>query len=112
MTTEQINHLRAQIAAYKMLARNEPLPKPLLNQANGRRPDDCFPASYEYPVEIGDGEKLPYDLSRVLFGHQARNMGRQTVFPVSKGIDPKIILEEREHRSVTTSFDGTNIVLY
>jgi hypothetical protein len=96
---EQMRQLNAQIAAYKMLARNEPLPRLLLNQANDRQRDtDTLPLPYEYPLELPDGEKLPYDLSKVLAIHQQRATNRTTSLQLPTGIDPELIWRERENR--------------
>uniref|UniRef100_A0A915ETT0 Uncharacterized protein n=1 Tax=Ditylenchus dipsaci TaxID=166011 RepID=A0A915ETT0_9BILA len=94
----QLNQLKAQISAYKMLARNEPVPKALLNQANNRKADSLLPPPYVYPVELENGEKLPYDLTRVLLIHQQRATTRSTSLPTPLGIDPHTILKERENR--------------
>jgi len=39
LSAKQLSCLNAQISAYKMLARNEPVPRQLLNQATGKRSD-------------------------------------------------------------------------
>ncbi|KAH7693305.1 Protein SWSN-4, partial [Aphelenchoides avenae] len=70
MTPEQLERLRAQVSAYKMLARNEPVPRSLLNKVMDRKVDSILPLAYEFPVELDGGEKLPYDLSKVLNIHQ------------------------------------------
>lgn len=94
----EIGRLRAQIAAYKMLSRNDPLPRVLLNQVSGRRMDDHFPLAYEYPLDVGGGEQLPYDLSKALYSSQMRNTSRLSSFSVPGGIDPQALLTERENR--------------
>ncbi|CAK5041218.1 unnamed protein product [Meloidogyne enterolobii] len=87
-----MRQLNAQIAAYKMLARNEPLPRQLLNQANDRKNDsNALPLPYEYPYELPNGEKLPYDLSKILAIHQQRTTNRTTTLPLPQGIDPEVI---------------------
>uniref|UniRef100_A0A1I8BQS0 SNF2-family ATP dependent chromatin remodeling factor snf21 n=1 Tax=Meloidogyne hapla TaxID=6305 RepID=A0A1I8BQS0_MELHA len=99
ISPEQMRQLNAQIAAYKMLARNEPLPRQLLNQANDRRNDsNALPLPYEYPYELHNGEKLPYDLSKILAIHQQRTTNRTTTLPLPQGIDPELIWRERENR--------------
>uniref|UniRef100_A0A915NPB8 Uncharacterized protein n=2 Tax=Meloidogyne TaxID=189290 RepID=A0A915NPB8_9BILA len=99
ISPEQMRQLNAQIAAYKMLARNEPLPRQLLNQANDRKNDsNALPLPYEYPYELPNGEKLPYDLSKILAIHQQRTTNRTTTLPLPQGIDPEIIWRERENR--------------
>lgn len=81
-----------------MLARNEPISKPLMNQVYGRKVDDPLPMAFEYPVDLGNGEKLPYDLIKVLSIHQHRTATKVTSLPVPPGIDPHVILKERENR--------------
>ncbi|KAI1724873.1 QLQ domain-containing protein [Ditylenchus destructor] len=98
LTPQQLSQLKSQVAAYKMLARNEPLPRALLNQVTNRKPDDLLPPAYEFPVELENGEKLPYDLTRVLLIHQQRATSRSTALPTPPGIDPQTILKERENR--------------
>lgn len=98
LTPEQLNHLKAQVSVYKMLARNDPISKSLMNQVYGRNVDDSLPMAYEYPSDIGSGEKLPYDLVKVLSIHQQRASTRITNIPVPAGVDPQIILKERENR--------------
>jgi len=54
--------------------------------------------AYEYPLDLGNGELLPYDLTRILSIHQQRSASRTTTLPVPPGIDPQVILRERENR--------------
>ena len=98
ITPDQLRQLNAQVAAYKLLARNEPLPRQLLNQAAARHDNDSLPLPYEYPLELPNGEKLPYDLSKVLAIHQQRASNRTTSLPMPVGIDPELIWRERENR--------------
>lgn len=96
LTTEQMNQLKAQIGAYKQLARQEPL-NPALAAAAISKPTSLLPPPYEYPVETETGEKLPYDLMKILTLHQQR-ANRATAVPMPPGIDPQAILREREFR--------------
>lgn len=54
--------------------------------------------AYEYPLDLGDGEKLPYDLQRVLMIHQQRASARSAPLTIPCGIDPQKILAERQNR--------------
>lgn len=98
LTQEQQDRLNAQIKAYKMLARNEPLPKILLNQILDKKFDDQLPLPYEYPVDLGDGKKLPYDLTKIMSIYQSKANSRTTTLPKPPGIDPKLLLRERQNR--------------
>ena len=98
LTNQQVKTLTAQIAAYKMLARNEPIPRALMNQATVLKREDILPSPYEYPLELGNGEVLPYNLTKILSIHQQRSTTRTTPLPVPPGIDPELILKERENR--------------
>lgn len=80
------------------MARNEPITKNLLNQVSDKKSDDNLPLPYEYPIDLGNGEKLPYDLTKILSIHQYRANSRTTTLPTPPGIDPKLILKERENR--------------
>lgn len=94
------------------MARNEPVPSDLVLQANPIKPKSTtlLPDPFEYPMEGGfhffnynifvvgeNGEKLPYDLMKVLYLHQQK-ANRQTTLPTPKGIEPISMLKEREHR--------------
>lgn len=98
LTQEQQDRLNAQIKAYKMLTRNEPISKTLLNQVSDRKIDDQLPLPYEYPVDLEDGKKLPYDLTKIMSIYQSRANSRTTTIPKPPGIDPKLLLKERENR--------------
>lgn len=100
LTPEQLNHLKAQVSVYKMLARNEPISKSFLNQVCGKNTNDVLPTAYEYPTDLDNGEKLPYDLVKVLSTHQQRsnNCGTSSIPSSSFCVDPQIILKERENR--------------
>ncbi|KHN70758.1 ATP-dependent helicase brm [Toxocara canis] len=95
-TPEQMNQLRAQVGAYKQLARQEPLAPALASRAI-TKVTTLLPDPYDYPAESENGEKLPYDLMKVLSLHQQR-ANRATALPPPPGIDPQSILKEREYR--------------
>lgn len=67
ITPAQLNQLRAQVSAYRLLARNEQVPANLIADAVMLRPKvtTLLPEPYEYPGEAENGEKLPYDLMKV-----------------------------------------------
>lgn len=87
-----------QIDAYKKLAQQEPITPSLIASAVSK-PSSLLPEPYEYPIETETGEKLPYDLMKILTMHQQR-ANRNTVLPPPPGIDPQSILKEREYRYV------------
>lgn len=99
LTPSQLNQLKAQINVYRLLARNEPVPSELALLANPVKAKNLghLPDPYEYPMEGENGEKLPYDLMKVLYLHQQK-ANRQTTLPTPKGIDPISLLKEREYR--------------
>ncbi|VDO29581.1 unnamed protein product [Haemonchus placei] len=99
ITPAQLNQLRAQVSVYKLLARNEPVPPALAAEAVfvKNKPTSLLPEPYEFPGEGDNGEKLPYDLMKVLNIHQQR-CARPTSLPTPVGIDPASLLKEREHR--------------
>lgn len=94
LSESQLKKLQAQIAAYKILARNEAVPSQLMSHATHSN----LPPAYEYSKELPDGEKLPYDLMRVLGLHIQRTSNRQTTLATPPGIDPNALLKERENR--------------
>jgi hypothetical protein len=94
LTESQLKKLQAQIAAYRMLARNEPVPAQLMSHATHSN----LPPAFEHPKDLSDGEKLPYDLMRVLGLHIHRTSNRQTALPTPPGIDPQALMKERENR--------------
>ncbi|KAK6058327.1 protein, SNF2 family [Cooperia oncophora] len=61
------------------------------------KPTSLLPEPYEFPGEGENGEKLPYDLMKVLNIHQQR-CARPTSLPTPVGIDPASLLKEREYR--------------
>ncbi|KHJ94915.1 protein, SNF2 family [Oesophagostomum dentatum] len=99
ITQAQLNQLRAQVSVYKLLARNEPVPPALAAEAvvMKNKPTSLLPEPYEFPGEGENGEKLPYDLMKVLNIHQQR-CARPTSLPTPVGIDPASLLKEREYR--------------
>lgn len=84
--------------AYKMLARNEPIPKALLNKVSDKKFNDLLPLPYEFPVDLGNGQKLPYDLTKIMSVYQSRANSRTTMLPKPPGIDPNLLLKERQNR--------------
>ncbi|KAF8386175.1 hypothetical protein PRIPAC_75317 [Pristionchus pacificus] len=56
-----------------------------------------LPPPYEISVELDNGDKLPYDLSKVLMMHHHR-AARATQFNIPPGICPQKALQERESR--------------
>ena len=62
LTENQLGKLRAQIAAYRLLARNEPVPATLMAHAT----HSALPPAYEYSKELESGERLPFDVRRQL----------------------------------------------
>jgi SWI/SNF-related matrix-associated actin-dependent regulator of chromatin subfamily A protein 2/4 len=103
LSPEQLAQLKAQVGAYKLLARQQPLPielSALATKQPERKPTSLLPEPYQFPG-VGDkeGEKLPYDLMKVLSIHQQRS-NRSTTLPVPCGIDPQTVLKEREFRLV------------
>ncbi|VDK69928.1 unnamed protein product [Anisakis simplex] len=110
-TPDQMSQLRAQIGAYKQLARQEPLAPSLASRAITKL-TTLLPDPYDYPTEGESGEKLPYDLMKVLSLHQQR-ANRTTALPTPPGIDPQTILKEREYRlaiNLTFGFHHLKIV--
>ncbi|KJH49886.1 protein, SNF2 family [Dictyocaulus viviparus] len=101
ITPAQLSQLRAQVGVYKLLARNEPIPPSLAAEAifMKNKPTSLLPEPYEFPGEGDNGEKLPYDLMKVLNIHQQR-CARPTSLPTPVGIDPASLLREREYRHV------------
>ncbi|CAD6197149.1 unnamed protein product [Caenorhabditis auriculariae] len=99
VTSSQLNQLRAQVSAYKLLARNESVPQTLVSEAVVLKPKSTtiLPEPYEYSGESETGEKLPYDLMKIFNLHQHR-CNRPTAVTVPGGIDPMSMMKEREHR--------------
>lgn len=61
--------MRAQVEAYKKLARNEPLPSGLAADAiiiNKQKSTSLLPEPYEYSGQAENGDNLPYDLMKVI----------------------------------------------
>uniref|UniRef100_A0A2K6WAG2 Uncharacterized protein n=1 Tax=Onchocerca volvulus TaxID=6282 RepID=A0A2K6WAG2_ONCVO len=95
-TSEQLEQLKAQIGAYKQLAAQEPVAATLI-ASSVSKPSSLLPEPYEFPVETENGEKLPYDLMKILTLHQQR-ANRSTCLPPPPGVDPQTVLKEREYR--------------
>ncbi|MCP9264780.1 ATP-dependent helicase brm [Dirofilaria immitis] len=70
-TSEQLEQLKAQIGAYKQLAAQEPVAATLIALSISK-PSSLLPEPYEFPIETENGEKLPYDLMKILTLHQQR----------------------------------------
>ncbi|CAI2350322.1 unnamed protein product [Caenorhabditis sp. 36 PRJEB53466] len=98
ISAQQVNQLRAQVSAYRMLARNEPVPSQLIADAVMLRPKvtTLLPEPYEFAGEAENGEKLPYDLMKIFNLHQIR-CNRPTSIAVPPGIDPVGMLKQREN---------------
>ncbi|KAI6223354.1 hypothetical protein M3Y95_00881300 [Aphelenchoides besseyi] len=94
LSENQMNKFVAQISVYKKLASNEPVPAHVMALATHSN----LPPAFEYPKELEDGEKLPYDLMKVLAIHLQRTSNRQSTLPTPIGIDPQAIAKERENR--------------
>ncbi|KAI1704447.1 bromodomain-containing protein [Ditylenchus destructor] len=96
LTPNQQAQLRAQVTAYKMLARNAPLPRALHYQimANAGVGTSGLPPPYEHE----NAENLPYDLSRILLLHQQRSTTRFTTIAQPPGIDPHKMMREIQNR--------------
>ncbi|GMT24306.1 hypothetical protein PFISCL1PPCAC_15603, partial [Pristionchus fissidentatus] len=98
-STSQICQLKAQVAVYKLIARNESVPLELAATAMPPKPKptSILPEPYDIANEMDDGGKLPYDLMKVLAIHQQR-AARSTHVNVPTGIDPASVMKERENR--------------
>ncbi|EFO92229.1 hypothetical protein CRE_11129 [Caenorhabditis remanei] len=98
ITTAQLNQLKAQVSAYRLLARNEQVPESLISEAVMLRPKvtTLLPDPYEYAGEGENGEKLPYDLMKIFNLHQIR-CNRPSTVPPPNGIDPVGMLKQREN---------------
>lgn len=97
---EQMQQLRAQIMAYRMLARNQPLPPQVSMAVHGRKPDGTPLANRPSQMPGGpqQGRGGPGGVGMQQAGSQGGKPNRVT--PVAKpcGIDPIQLLEERENR--------------
>ncbi|CAL2041348.1 unnamed protein product [Caenorhabditis brenneri] len=98
ITPAQLAQLRAQVSAYRHLARNEQVPEALIAEAVMLRPKvtTLLPDPYEYAGEAENGDKLPYDLMKIFNLHQIR-CNRPTTLPAPNGIDPVGMLKQREN---------------
>ncbi|ULT95326.1 hypothetical protein L3Y34_004211 [Caenorhabditis briggsae] len=98
LSTSQLSQLKSQVVAYRLLARNEKVPENLIANAVQLPPKKTtmLPEPFKYPGEAENGEKLPYDLIKVLSLHQARSK-RETTVSAPPGIDPIEMLMQREN---------------
>lgn len=130
MNANQVNQLKAQIHAYRFLARNQPLPPNLTAIAFGQNSANtntgkmatgkfaqkkCFifglestppdtkkkasllPEPYSMPGPNFGKTQLPYSLMAI---QQLQQQRQARIAPVAKpsGVDPQVLLKEREHR--------------
>lgn len=98
VSTSQMHQLKAQITAYRLLARNEHVPESLIARAVRLVPKmtTMLPRPYQYPGEAENGDTLPYDLMQILSIHQLRS-NRHTTIDVPSGIDPVGMITQREN---------------
>ncbi|XP_019754078.1 ATP-dependent helicase brm [Dendroctonus ponderosae] len=129
----QMGQLRNQIIAYRCLARNQPIPHPVMMALQGKRPDGSpqFPTPPTSPFQQGQPGEQPAPaaegpgksilnafcaiLARILIVADANKPGssqqrppggqlvpakqsRITTMPKPCGIDPIVLLQERENR--------------
>ncbi|XP_049821381.1 ATP-dependent helicase brm-like isoform X2 [Aethina tumida] len=115
---QQMTLLRNQIMAYRYLARNQPVPSQVLMALQGKRPDGTPlsptpPPSNQYPPPSGQqtqpqGFKTAGGPPGIPGGvrpcgpmqpqQQQSSKNRVTSIPKPAGLDPIIILQERENR--------------
>ncbi|CAD6216374.1 GSCOCG00004529001-RA-CDS [Cotesia congregata] len=111
-SSQQLQQLRVQIMAYRLLARNQPLSQQLALAVQGAAP----PPGMSRPMDPSQGpgtpavmlDQLPMDLLDLgLSRHNNSNnsssssrnkINRVTSIPKPVGIDPLLILQERENR--------------
>ncbi|XP_050309192.1 ATP-dependent helicase brm-like [Anthonomus grandis grandis] len=111
----QMNQLRNQIMAWRCLSRNQPIPHNILMGLQGKRPDGGpqFPTPPSSPLQAGQpgdqqqgGEGQPQDSNKTGSAQQRTQSGqllpakqtRITTMPKPCGIDPIVLLQERENR--------------
>jgi SWI/SNF-related matrix-associated actin-dependent regulator of chromatin subfamily A protein 2/4 len=126
----QMSQLRAQIMAYRLLARNQPLSQQMVNAVQGKRPDgtpQCpTPPSSPFQPQGVLGQPQPVQIQGVKPGppggpqqnatgirpggptqqnqsgpqqqQTSTKQNRVTTVPKPVGIDPVVILQERENR--------------
>ncbi|KAH0564535.1 hypothetical protein KQX54_012628 [Cotesia glomerata] len=116
-TTQQFQQLRVQIMAYRLLARNQPLSQQLALAVQGAAPPPGLnrtndstqgPGTLAGPLQIPsvNGPSRPGSQpSQQLQQHQQQQVGNKSnrVTSVVKpaGLDPLVILQERENRVAT-----------
>ncbi|KAL1500937.1 hypothetical protein ABEB36_006353 [Hypothenemus hampei] len=118
LTPAQMNQLRNQIMAYRCLARNQPIPHQVLMALQGKRPDGTpqFPTPPSSPFQPTQGPDQPVQAPEMSVGDpnkagtsQQRPAGgplvagkqcKVTTMPKPCGIDPILLLQERENRVV------------
>uniref|UniRef100_A0A0N4ZEF5 SNF2-family ATP dependent chromatin remodeling factor snf21 n=1 Tax=Parastrongyloides trichosuri TaxID=131310 RepID=A0A0N4ZEF5_PARTI len=94
MTPSQIEILRNQISVYRRLARNLPIPEYMKDLVN--RHLDILPRPFQLGTD-DQNTKLPYDLAKIYpLTNQKRDRG--SLCPLPKGIDPNLILREKQNR--------------
>ncbi|KYB25022.1 brahma [Tribolium castaneum] len=123
----QMSQLRAQIMAYRMLARNQPLSPQIVNAVQGKRPDgtpQCPtpPSSPFQPQGVQPQPQLqgvkpgppttqqnatgirpggPNQPNQTGNQQTSTKQNRVTTVPKPVGIDPVVLLQERENRLVS-----------
>ncbi|XP_066257034.1 ATP-dependent helicase brm-like [Euwallacea similis] len=114
-TSFQMNQLRNQIMAYRCLARNQPIPSQVLMGLQGKRPDGTgqFPTPPTSPFQQGQSgdqpaqgaSEAPADQNKPGPSQQrpgsqlvTTKQARITTLPKPCGIDPIVLLQERENR--------------
>ncbi|XP_076275464.1 ATP-dependent helicase brm-like isoform X1 [Rhynchophorus ferrugineus] len=116
LTAIQMNQLRNQIMAYRCLARNQPVPHQILMGLQGKRPDGTpqFPTPPSSPFQQPPTGDQPPPTADPAAPADAKGQGaaqqrcggqlvpakqtRITTMPKPCGIDPIVLLQERENR--------------
>lgn len=115
LSTIQMTQLRNQIMAYRFLARNQPVPHQILMGLQGKRPDGTpqfptppsspfqqppgdQPAAAADPAAQADPNKQGASQQRGPGSQLVPSKTRVTTMPKPCGIDPIILLQERENR--------------
>ncbi|CEF70336.1 ATP-dependent helicase brm [Strongyloides ratti] len=94
MTPSQIEILRNQISVYRRLARNLPIASYMRELVN--RHLDILPRPFQFGSD-DQNAKLPYDLSKI-YPLVSQKRDRGSLCPLPKGIDPNLILKEKQNR--------------
>ncbi|CAG5095175.1 Similar to brm: ATP-dependent helicase brm (Drosophila melanogaster) [Cotesia congregata] len=112
-TTQQFQQLRVQIMAYRLLARNQPLSQQLALAVQGaaplpglNRPNDSTPAGPLQVPSVNGPPRPGSQPSQQLQQHQQQQQvgnksNRVTSVVKPAGLDPLVILQERENRVAT-----------